>query len=201
MPGATTDGESVYLSGTSEILGIASHTVTNQPGIIVFAEAEGIRIHTGPTQSGAASQSWFCDVAHWDIEEMSNLVASTPRVARRHRFFCRSSRANARRFGTRDLRGAFLALDAGMTTADFARGVYEGVAFSARHVLDALSPSADVYSDTLKCGGGGFRLDAWPQIRADILGKRLLRLGRERAGHCRSSLHCRSRPWKSCDPG
>lgn len=174
--GATTDGECVYLSGTSEILGIASHTVTNQPGIIVFAEAEGIRIHTGPTQSGAASQSWFCDVAHLDIEEMSNLVASTPRRAPTPLFLPQLAGERAPLWNP-DLRGAFLALDAGMTTADFARGVYEGVAFSARHVLDALSPSADVYGDTLRCGGGGFRSDAWAQIRADILGKRLMRLG------------------------
>ncbi len=173
--GAVSEGDSVYLSGTSEILGIASHTVTNQPGIIVFAEAEGIRLHGGPTQSGGASQMWFCDLANLDIDEMARLVAESPRRNPSPLFLPQLAGERAPLWNP-DLRGAFLGLDAGMTTADFARGVYEGVALSARHLLGALEASANVRSDTLRCGGGGFRVDAWAQIRADILDKRLTRL-------------------------
>ena len=173
--GAALDGDCVYVSGTSEILGIASHTVANEPGIIVFAEAEGIRLHVGPTQSGGASQTWFCDIANIDVDTMSRLVADTPRRNPTPLFLPQLAGERAPLWNP-DLRGAFLALDAGMTAADFARAVFEGVAFSARHLLAALEASASVSGDTLKCGGGGFRSEAWTQIRADILGKRLMRL-------------------------
>ena len=60
--GASTNGRTVYVSGTSEVLGISSDEVTGEPGIIVFTEAEGLRLHAGPTQSGGASQGWFCEL-------------------------------------------------------------------------------------------------------------------------------------------
>ena len=173
--GAVREGEGVYLSGTSEILGIASGTVTNQPGIIVFAEAEGIRLHVGPTQSGGASQVWFSEVADLDMAEMSHLVATTPRRNPTPLFLPQLAGERAPLWNP-ELRGAFLGLDAGMTRADLARGVYEGVALSARHVFDALEVSAKTSADTLRCGGGGFRSDAWTQIRSDILGRQLTRL-------------------------
>ena len=59
---------------------------------------------------------------------------------------------------------------------DFARAVYEGVAFAARQALETLKISADVDSDIISCGGGGFRSQAWTQIRADVLNKPLQRL-------------------------
>ena len=175
--GAAKEGAGVYLSGTSEILGISSHRVTNEPGVVVFAEAEGLRLHVGPTQSGAASQDWFCQLAGIDYEAMEAQAAQVgfasgvsiplflPQLAGE-----RAPLWNA------DLRGAFLGVDSSMSTAAFARSVYEGVAFSARHVFEALEASTEVRVDTLSCGGGGFRNALWGQIRADSLGKRLKRL-------------------------
>ena len=52
-------GQCVYLSGTSEILGIVSSQKAPTAGVIAFPECEGIVLHAGPTQSGGASVEWL----------------------------------------------------------------------------------------------------------------------------------------------
>lgn len=172
--GACQEGAFAYLSGTSEILGAASHTVTNAPGIVVFNEAEGLRLHAGPTQAGGAAKAWFCEIGRLSPEAMAAMVAAAPDgptpLFLPHLAGERAPLWNA------DLRGAFLGLHAGMTTADLARGVYTGVALSARHVLGALEASCGTHAEQLMCGGGGFTSDAWGTIRANVMGRPLARL-------------------------
>jgi xylulokinase len=72
-----------------------------------------------------------------------------------------------------DLRAAFLGVSRQTHQQDFARAVYEGVAMAARMALETLQASADVISDSITCGGGGFQSSSWNQIRADILGAEL----------------------------
>jgi xylulokinase len=81
-----------------------------------------------------------------------------------------------------EARGAFLGLEAGMGRAALARGVFEGVALSARLLLEAVDRSTGHRSEMLLCGGGGFRSDVWNQIRADILGRPLRRAAVADAG-------------------
>lgn len=173
--GACQQGAFAYLSGTSEILGVASDKVTAEPGVVVFAETEGLRLHAGPTQSGGGSQQWFCDLTGISIAQIIDLVATSPRRAPTPLFLPQLAGERAPLWNA-DLRGAFLGLEAGMQTADFARALYEGVALSARHLLGALEASAGATSDILFCGGGGFKSEPWGQIRADVLGKCLQRL-------------------------
>ncbi len=178
--GACRENAFAYLSGTSEILGLSGHTVTHAPGVVVFAEREGLRLHAGPTQSGGASQQWFCDVAGMTIPEMARLVQDRP-LSRAPLFLPQLAGERAPVWNA-DLRGAFLGLEAGMQSADFARAVYEGVALSARHVLSALEASGDTRAPCLTCAGGGFRSDIWGQIRSDVLDRPLQRLALGEAG-------------------
>lgn len=173
--GAGQPGDMVYLSGTSEILGVSSSTITGEAGIIVFPKVGGVQIHAGPTQSGGASQMWFCDVLGLSVDDLTRQIAATPRRSPTPLFLPQLAGERAPLWNP-NLRGAFLGLDSGMGRADLARGVLEGVALSARHLLAALSASSGVSAETLKCGGGGFRSDPWGQIRADVLNKRLTRL-------------------------
>ncbi|MBO6540247.1 MAG: hypothetical protein JJ969_12720 [Rhizobiaceae bacterium] len=173
--GASTNGRTVYVSGTSEVLGISSEEVTGEPGIIVFSKAEGLRLHAGPTQSGGASQGWFCELTGMKAAEMAELVAGTPRRNPTPLFLPQLAGERSPLWNA-GLRGAFVGIDSSMAMPDFARAVYEGVAFSARHVLGALEASANVVNDPISCGGGGFIPDIWGQIRADVLGRRLQRL-------------------------
>ncbi len=179
--GAGQSGEVVYLSGTSEIMGVNSATVTNEPGIVVFPPIGGLRLHAGPTQSGGASQIWFCEAAGLTVEELTGLIDASQRRSPTPLFLPQLAGERAPLWNP-TLRGAFLGLDSGMCTVDLARAVLEGVALSARHLMTALLASAEVCTDTLKCGGGGFLSDSWGQIRADVLNKRLTRLANNDPG-------------------
>ncbi len=79
-------------------------------------------------------------------------------------------------------RGAFAGLTAATGPAEMAAAVLEGVAFSARLVLEALERSGDLHAKTLQCGGGGSASDAWCQIRANVLGRPLIRMQARDAG-------------------
>lgn len=179
--GACHEGAFAYLSGTSEVLGVASRTGTGEPGVVIFPQSEGVRLHAGPTQSGGASQQWFCDLAGLSIEDMITAVEAHPRRPVTPLFLPQLAGERAPVWNA-DLRGAFLGLEAGMGTADFARAVYEGVALSGFHLLGALEASAGFQADTILCAGGGFRSAPWGQIRADIFGRPMKRLAIGEAG-------------------
>ena len=68
------------------------------------------------------------------------------------------------------LRGAFLGVSRQTERVDFARAVYEGVAFAAKQAFEVTKKSSDVSSDLVYCGGGGFRSNEWNQIRSNVLG-------------------------------
>ena len=166
--GGAKEQSSIYLSGTSEILGISSTKVVPTPGTIVFPKAHGLRLHAAPTQNGGDAKLWFTQVSGITMEEMSAMVAETTRSAATPLFLPQLEGERAPHWDP-DLRGAFLGVSRQTRLPDFARAVYEGVAFAARQALETLKISADVDSDIISCGGGGFRSQAWTQIRADVL--------------------------------
>ena len=173
--GGAKEHSSIYLSGTSEILGISSTKVVPTPGAIVFPVSHGLRVHAAPTQNGGDAKLWFTQVSGLTMKKMSALVAENARSAATPLFLPQLEGERAPHWDP-DLRGAFLGVSRQTRIPDFARAVYEGVAFAARQALETLKISADVDSDIISCGGGGFRSQAWTQIRADVLNKPLQRL-------------------------
>jgi xylulokinase len=169
------DGDAAWLSGTSEVLGIASRTGPGAPGILVFPEAGGLRVHAGPTQSGGDALAWACALLGLGPEEMEAEVAAAGPAPRTPLFLPHLAGERAPLWDP-TARGAFLGLEAGMGRAALARSVYEGVALSARLALEAVEASAGRRAEVLLCGGGGFRSDLWAQIRADAVGRPLHRL-------------------------
>lgn len=167
--GAATEGAAVYLSGTSEIMGISCRKVVPAPGVIVFPEYQGLRLHAAPTQSGGDAKRWFSEMAGLSFGDMADLVALHPRSPATPLFLPQLEGERAPIWDA-DLRAAFLNVSRRTALPDLARAVYEGVALSARHALEALKRSADVPVDMVMCGGGGFRSASWNQIRADVLG-------------------------------
>ena len=165
-------GAGVHVSGTSEILGIVSATVTPTPGVVVFPELLGLRLHAGPTQAGGAALQWFCDWSGLSVAQVNAMVAATPRKATTPIFLPQLQGERAPLWNA-SLRGAFLGMDQSTGMADLARAVMEGVAFSARHVMQALETSAGVRPEMLTCGGGGFRSPVWTRIKADVMGRPL----------------------------
>lgn len=164
MPDST-----VYLSGTSEILGISSSTVIPTQGAIVFPEFDGIRLHAAPTQCGGDAVAWFSEATHLSLQALSDLVAKTPQGTATPLFLPQLEGERAPLWDA-NLRAAFLGVSRRTGRGDLARAVYEGVALSARHALETLQSSSGVKSTFAYCGGGGFRSRSWTQIRADVLG-------------------------------
>ncbi|WBU61707.1 xylulokinase [Paracoccus albus] len=179
--GAGREGVAVYLSGTSEVMGISSRAVRPSEGAIVFPEYQGLRIHAGPTQSGGDAVQWFAGVSGMTLAEMAEAVAATPRSQATPLFMPQLEGERAPLWDA-DLRAGFLNVSRRTARADFCRAVYEGVALSARHALEAVRQSADTEVGLIHCGGGGFRSAAWNQIRADILGVPLKTIGAAEPG-------------------
>ena len=76
--GVVRDGDAMYQSGTSEMLGIISPRHLPTPGVIVFPPYEGIVLHAAPTQAGGASLAWLAALLGQDAGALSTLVAATP---------------------------------------------------------------------------------------------------------------------------
>ena len=74
--GAVQNGDAMYLSGTSEILGIVSPRKVPTPGVIAFPDYHGITLHAGPTQSGGASLAWLSQLLGRSAHDLSHLAAS-----------------------------------------------------------------------------------------------------------------------------
>lgn len=173
--GATAPGTTAYLSGTSEILGISSPTLTPTEGVIVVPECEDILIHAGPTQSGGAAKLWYGELTGQSPVEMASTAAQSD-FSRPAPIFIPHLQGERAPIWKAHTRGVFLGLDQTTNKADMARSIYEGVAFSVRMALQAVEQSANVSSDHINCGGGGFQSDIWNQIRANVLGRELRRV-------------------------
>lgn len=173
--GNSAAGTTSYLSGTSEILGINARTVTPTPGVIVFPECEGIRLHAGPTQAGGAAKLWFGKLMGQTPQEMAASAASSD-FTRPAPIFLPHLQGERAPIWNAQARGLFLGLDQETSSADLARSVYEGVAFSVRLLLASLEQSSNTRNETITVGGGGFQSGIWNQIRANILGRELKRI-------------------------
>lgn len=166
-------GEAMYLSGTSEILGLVSPERVPTPGVVVFPEYKGVTLHAGPTQSGGASMTWLSELLGQDLQDIVEI--SEAECDGRAPLFLPHLQGERAPLWDAHARGAFLGLEAGHGASHLARGVMEGVACSARLALEAVERSAGRQAASLHCGGGGFRSEAWNQIRANVLGRPLRR--------------------------
>jgi xylulokinase len=173
--GVTGDRDAGYLSGTSEVLGVVSSAHVPTPGVIVFPEIGGVRLHAAPTQSGGASLDWAADLLGRGAAKMAALASATSPSEAVPLFLPHLQGERAPLWDIRS-RGVFARLNAASGAGELARAVMEGVAFSARLALEATEASAGYHAGRLAIGGGGARFDGWCQIRADALGKTLQRV-------------------------
>lgn len=174
--GVTQKHESVYLSGTSEVIGIVSETIEPTPGVLVMPKAHHIRLHVGPTQSGGASQLWLCQILNVTPETLATLAKQHRDSNQSTPLFLPHLQGERAPLWDPNTRGVFLGLDQTSDQGALACGVYEGVAYGARWLFETLQQSSVVKPENLNVGGGGFTNDVWNQIRADILGCELRRV-------------------------
>lgn len=173
--GTLSNGEAMYLSGTSEIVGLVSSTRRPAAGVIAFPTCEGITLHAGPTQSGGASLAWLSSITGRNASDLTSLAAASDPHRPTPLFLphLQGERAPIWDIGAR---GAFIGLDGSMGPAELARSVFEGVASSVRWLLEALEESAGRSATGFAMAGGGAASDPWCQIRADMLNRPIRRL-------------------------
>lgn len=173
--GVLRNGECMYLSGTSEVIGLVSSMRHPAAGVIAFPTCEGITMHAGPTQAGGASLAWLSNLTGRAPSELSALVATNdPR--RPTPLFLPHLQGERAPIWDIGARGAFVGLDGSMGPAELTRAVFEGVASSVRWLLEALEASAGRAATGFSMAGGGAASDPWCQIRADMLGRPIRRL-------------------------
>jgi len=178
--GVCEEGQGLYLSGTSEILGLVSETKVPTPGVIAFAKCEGITLHAGPTQSGGAAVDWIAKVLNVNAGEVSALAAKAD--LRHTPLFLPHLEGERAPLWDAASRGSFAGLSSSAGAPEMARAVLEGVAYSARLAFEALEASGASRPDVIHHSGGGAASDIWGQIRADVLGKPLRRTAMRDAG-------------------
>lgn len=178
--GVAEEGQGLYLSGTSEILGLVSHQRNPVPGVIAFAECEGIVLHAGPTQSGGASVEWIARLLGRSAAEISALAATAD--PRHVPLFLPHLEGERAPLWDPQARGSFTGLTPKAAAPELALAVLEGVAYSARLVFDSLVKSGGREADVIHHAGGGASSDLWCQLRADVLGKPLKRTAMRDAG-------------------
>jgi xylulokinase len=179
--GVSDDGQALYLSGTSEILGIVSSQKKPVPGVIAFPRCEGITLHAGPTQSGGASVEWLSRLLGKTAVEISTLAAQAD-MAKPLPLFLPHLEGERAPLWDINSRAAFSGLNSSMGAAELCRAVLEGVGYSARLVMDSLEASACLRPEVINHSGGGAASDPWSQIRADILGRPVQRMKMRDAG-------------------
>jgi xylulokinase len=179
--GVAREGQGIYLSGTSEVLGLISAARTGEPGVVAFPDWRGITLHAGPTQSGGASIDWLGQLLGRDPASLG-AMADTVRITPASPLFLPHLEGERAPLWDAASRGAFAGLTSTTGPAEIAAAVMEGVAFSARLALEAVERSGARTAPLLRHGGGGAASDAWCQIRANVLGRPLERVAMPEAG-------------------
>lgn len=179
--GVSREGEAMYLSGSSEVLGLVSANRRGKPGVVTFPDWRGITLHAAPTQAGGASLDWLCRLLGRDAAAVTALAAEAPIRATSPLFLPHLEGERAPLWDATS-RGVFTGLTGATGPAELAAAVLEGVAFSARLALEAVERSGGRQVGVLRHGGGGAASDNWCRIRADALGRPLCRVAAPETG-------------------
>lgn len=179
--GVSREGQAMYLSGTSEVMGLIAKARAGTPGVVVFPDWRGITLHAAPTQAGGASMVWAARLLGRDIAELSAL-ASQANISPDSPLFLPHLEGERAPLWDPKSRGGFAGLSTKCGPEELAACVMEGVAFSARLALEALELSGEQTINHLRHGGGGASSDIWCQIRANALGRSLERVVVPEAG-------------------
>jgi xylulokinase len=173
--GVVEPGQAMEVAGTSEILGVLSEHAEPTDGVVTFRPVDGAYLHAGPTQAGGDALRWFAGAHALELETVLACAATAPPGSLGLVFLPYLAGERAPLWDA-EARGVFFGLSSDHSLAHEARAVLEGVAFSARHLLESLEGAAGLRVEALASSGGGARSDLWCQIKADVLDREIRRL-------------------------
>ena len=181
--GASQPGEGVITLGTNGVIFLVtdrpfSPEVRLRDAIFCWPYIGKLWIVGGQTKSGAASLQWFLgwmqSEAPEDLDYQRALNASQEApIGSRGVMFFPYLMGKGTPGDDPSASGGFLGLSLQIGRGDLTRAVLEGVAFSLRDAMNALSQHS-ASAEKLMITGGGARSELWCQIVADVLNQTLL---------------------------
>ncbi len=172
--GLAAPGDAMLVVGTSVIVAEVGVGGTTGPGVVTFAPYRGRLVHAGPTQSGGDSLRWWTDATGHPIEKVL-AAAATAEPGAGGVVFAPHLLGERAPLWDDEVRGWFIGLHAGTGFAELSRAVLEGIAHSARELLEAVERAAGVAAGRVVVSGGGSRSRLWCQVLADVTGRALHR--------------------------
>ncbi|MCI2419518.1 FGGY-family carbohydrate kinase [Saccharopolyspora sp. K220] len=173
--GSAVPGRAMVSCGTSLVVAGVSSGPAQSSRILSLPPLWGAHVHAGPTRAAGDALRWWSQVRGDSIEavlrEAQHVEAGSSGVV-----FTPHLMGQRAPLWDSEVRGSFLGLSSATSGAEMSRAVLEGVAMSARQVLDAVESAVGWEFDSLAFVGGGARSDLWAQIHADVLGRPIRRL-------------------------
>jgi len=172
--GATRPGRAVDVAGTSEVVSLGTASLKSGQGVyIARIEHEG-HFLCGPTQAGGDTLVWLGKGFYPEIDpcnffEKLEAEAGCIPPGSSGVIFLPYLHGERAPIWDSFARGCFFGLSFEHNRKHCARAVYEGVAYSVRHVLETCEEIAGNQADLIVVCGGGSRSRFWNQIKADIL--------------------------------
>ncbi len=165
--GAVHPGMSFEISGTSEIVGTVSSTPGSAEGVISFPPVKNRYVHAGPTQAGGDALRWVAKLLSMSATEALQVAgehtsASAPLLFLPHLAGERAPVWNA------DARGVWFGLTIQTDATQLIHSVLEGVAFSARRVMECCRHATAETVDAVRLSGGATESQLWNQVKSDV---------------------------------
>jgi xylulokinase len=174
--GAVQPGLAVDVAGTSEMIALATAGPAQGAGIFHANLNDEIDFLCGPTQAGGDALRWlargfFPDLGSGVDFRALEQAASACSPGSQGLIFLPYLDGERAPIWDPQARGAFVGLTLAHGRAHCARAVYEGVAFSVRHVLERCEAAAGQLARQVHVCGGGAASDFWNQLKADVMNR------------------------------
>ena len=140
------------------------------PGVISFAPVGGIHVHAGPTQAGGDALQWTARVLGTTPQKVLEAAAEGLADPQPVVFLPYLAGERAPLWDP-TARGTFLGVGISTGSRHLALAVLEGVAFAARHLLEACEHAAGIPATSLRLSGGAARSVTWNAIKASAHGR------------------------------
>lgn len=172
--GVVQEGSAVYIAGSTD--GVAVPLDRPKPDARWVSCANVPRdawLGIATTSSSGVSIEWFMrEFLNQDgvegIRHMTDLASTSP-PGSRGLIYLPYLQGERTPIWDPLARGAFVGLSAGTRRADLARAVFEGTAFSVRHLFESVEDIISGKVTEIRAVGGGTRNALWNQIKADVL--------------------------------